>query len=257
MFRHNKKRLKLSNFLLWRKPKSNSKWIRFIEEHIQKEKTMSNDLMLDVGQANELKLALRRNDWTNDEVKRLGEGNLLSGVKAVLNGIAKIKPVSEDATRFITINETTIAVNLGASPNLPFNGAMVEQHVGEGWVIVNKRAGGLYVNGHKVGLYLSKRQKGGKWLKGHELREELAGKPVLNANILDTLYQSPHLIPEEWKKDEDGKIHYIFFWGTIYRDSGDRLYVCYFCFDDGVWGRDYVWLDGDWFGFSPTASLAS
>ena len=99
-----------------------------------------SEIMLDVGQANELKMAFMRNDWTNDEVKRLSEGNLLAGVRAVLSGTAKIKPVNEDANRFVTLNETTIAVNRGAAPNLPFNGAVVEQHVGEGWSILEKRA---------------------------------------------------------------------------------------------------------------------
>ena len=219
---------------------------------------MSEDLMLDVGQANELKMGFRRNGWkTNEEIKRLSEGSLLAGVLSVLNGTAKIKPLTEDATRWVILNETTVVVYLGASPNLPFDGAKVEKHIGEGWAIVEKRADGLYINGHKVVLHLSKRQKDGKWLKGYELREELTGKPVLNANILDALYQNPHLIPEEWKKDEDGNVRYIFFWGTIYRDSNAHLYVCYLCFIDGVWDRLCHWLDYDWRGSYPAALLAS
>ena len=184
-----------------------------------------SEIMLDVGQANELKMAFMRNDWTNDEVKRLSEGNLLAGVRAVLSGTAKIKPVNEDANRFVTLNETTIAVNRGAAPNLPFNGAVVEQHVGEGWSILEKRADGLYLDWKKIVLFLSKRQKNGKWLKGYELREELTDKPVLNANILDSILINTHLIPEDWKKDENGNIRYVFFWGSIFRNSGRGLCV--------------------------------
>ncbi|HEY4507246.1 MAG TPA: hypothetical protein VJH71_03780, partial [Candidatus Paceibacterota bacterium] len=120
--------------------------------------------------------------------------------------------VIEDTTRVITLNSTTIAVNLAATPKLPFNGAEVEQHIGEGWAIVEKRTDGLYVNGRKVALHLSKRQQNGKSLKGYDLRDELTGKPVLNANLLDALADNTHLIPEDWKKDENDNTRYIFFW---------------------------------------------
>ena len=77
----------------------------------------------------------------------------------------------------VTLGPTTIAVNLVASPRLPFNGAEVESHIGEGWVIVEKRADRLYLNGRKFVLYLSRRQQNGKSLKGYELREELTVSP--------------------------------------------------------------------------------
>ena len=161
-------------------------------------------------------------------------------------------------TRVIVLNPTTIAVNLAATPKLPFNGAEVEQHIGEGWAVVEKRPDGLYVNGRKVILHLSKRQLGGKQLKGHELRDELTGKPVLNANLLDALYDSPHLIPEDWKADENGNTRYIFFWGSIFRDAYGNLCVRYLYFDVGVWYRYYAyWLDYGWLGRRPAALLAS
>ncbi|MEK7560130.1 MAG: hypothetical protein AAB522_02430 [Patescibacteria group bacterium] len=209
------------------------------------------------GLVHEIEMAMDRvGGWNSALVKKLSTGENLSIVREFLLGQISFKPISEDHSRFITINETTITVNLGASPNLPFSGAEVAEHVGEGWVIVEKRLDGLYINGRKVVLHLSKRQKDGKRLKGHELREELTGKPVLNANILDALYQNPHLIPEEWKKDENGNIRYIFFWGTIYRDSGSGLCVRYLCFDVGVWCRSYGWFDGGWGGRYPAVLLA-
>lgn len=210
------------------------------------------------GLAHDLEMAMDRvGRWNSALVKKLCGGDNLHFVREFLLGQMRMTPISEDATRFITLNETTIVVNLGASPTLPFNGATVENHIGKGWVIVEKRPDGLYINGHKVSLHLSKRQMCGKWLKGHELREELTGKPVLNANILDALYQNPHLIPEEWKKDEDGNIRYIFFWGTIYRASDDRLCVRCLCFHGGAWYRDYSWLGDVWSGDRPAALLAS
>lgn len=49
-----------------------------------------SELMLDVDQAGELKAAFRRGDWTNAQIKRLSEGDLLAWVLLVLEGRAEI-----------------------------------------------------------------------------------------------------------------------------------------------------------------------
>jgi len=210
------------------------------------------------GQTHQLMEALEAKGFTPEEITKLGQsGELLARFRSVLNGLAKIKPVSEDAARVITLNEITIAVNLAATPKLSFSGAEVEVHIGEGWAIVEKRADGLYVNGRKVILYLSKRQMKGKQFTGHELREELTGKPVLNANLLDAIADNPHLIPEDWKKDDNGNTRYIFFWATIYRNSNGVLSVRYLCFNGSDTTTRCYWLVGDWFVDYPAVLLAS
>ena len=210
------------------------------------------------GLVHELEMAMDRVGlWNSALVKNLCCGENLRIVREFLLGQISFKSVSEDATRFIIINETTIAVNLGVTPDLPFNGAEVVEHIGEGWVIVEKRPDDLYINGRKVVLHLSKRQKNGEWLKSHELREELIGKLVLNANVFDALYQNPRLIPEEWKKDENGNTSFIFFWGTIFRGSDGRLYVRCLYFHGGAWCWHCRWLGYDWDGHYPAALLAS
>lgn len=52
-----------------------------------------SDLMLDVGQANELKLAFRRADYEASQVKSLCEGDILTQVRQVLLGNARIVPI--------------------------------------------------------------------------------------------------------------------------------------------------------------------
>lgn len=159
--------------------------------------------------------------------------------------------------RWKTVNATTIMVNLGMAPRLPFDTATIEWHRGEGWVRVQKRKDGLYVNGRKVVLHLSEHQKNGT-LKGHEFRDELTGKPVLNANLLDALFENTHLIPEDWKKDEAGNILFIFFWGSGFRDpDAGLLCVRCLCFRDGSWHRRYYWLGHVWDDRCPVALLAS
>jgi len=53
----------------------------------------NNDLMLDVSQAEELKFAFRRNNWTNKDIKVLSEGDILGKVLKVIKGQAEIKPI--------------------------------------------------------------------------------------------------------------------------------------------------------------------
>lgn len=158
--------------------------------------------------------------------------------------------------RIKVLDKNTVLINLGASPKLPFEGATVEWHYGEGLVQMQKRKDGLYVGDKKVVLTFSERQQNGKTIQGHELREELTGKPVLNANIMDTLLAHPHLIPEDWKKDANGNTIYIFFWATGYR-LGGLLCVRFFFWVGGKWYSLYGNLDFRWGASSPAASLTS
>jgi hypothetical protein len=185
-----------------------------------------NDLMLDVGQAAELKLAFRRNGWNNAEIKTLSKGGILTDVLKVIKGQAEIKVIER-------------LIDCDANPFIP-NGWSVEEH---------KKGGMFKFNPEKISLYLSKKQKKGS-IGGYDLRKELSYKPVMNANVLDYLLAHPELIPEKWK----GK--YIFFWGTIYRDSVGNLNVRCLRWGGSLWRWRYTWLV---FGFNSddSAALAS
>ena len=193
-----------------------------------------SDLMLDVGQANELKLAFRRADFNNDDIKRLCEGDVLTSVRSVLRGHASIAVIEH-------------LIDCDADPFLP-NGWKVEEH---------QKGGQWKFDPKGVEFFLSNSQKGGKVIEGNKLRKELAKKPVFNANVLDYLAANPHLIPEEWKKDEQGNTRYIFFWGTIYRNSGGNLCVRYLYWSGDRCHWNYRWLDGGWNDSNPAAVPAS
>jgi hypothetical protein len=185
-----------------------------------------NDLMLDVSQAAELKLAFRRNGWNNAEIKTLSEGDILADVLKVIKGQAEIKI-------------TELLIDCDAAPFIP-----------DGWSVEAHKKGGMFkFNAEKISLYLSEKQKKGS-TKGNDLRKELTNQPVLNANVLDYLLAHPELIPEKWK----GKC--IFFWGTIYcRSDGDLCVRCLH-WDGSRWGWRYGWLAFD-FGSGSPAALAS
>lgn len=181
-----------------------------------------------VGQMNQLGDALEIAGFTPDDVTKLRTSPQLATFKQVLLGHAEIKPFEH-------------VIDLDANPFCP-GGLTVEEH---------QKGGTFRWDPTKVQLYLSKPQSKGKLIGGHDLRKDLAGKPVLNACLLDYLLAHPHLIPEEWK----GKA--IFFWGTIYRDSGGGLFVRYLYWRGGQWQSSYVWLDFVWHDFYPAALRAS
>ncbi|MCX6779329.1 MAG: hypothetical protein NTU97_03805 [Candidatus Magasanikbacteria bacterium] len=117
-----------------------------------------------------------------------------------------------------------------------------------GWQVEeHKRDRQFLFDPTKVGLFHSPKQKNGKVISGHDLRQELKDKPVLNACVLDYLLAHPEPIPESWK----GK--YIYFWGTIYRRADGDLYVRFLYWDDGRWDWNYFWLGYGWSGHGPAA----
>ena len=189
---------------------------------------MSEELTLDVGQANEIKLAARRGGWTNADLKRLSEGNMMARLLPVVRGKADIAYPKH-------------LIDCDVDPFVP-DGWLVEKHI---------KGGQLSFDPTKVKLWLSKVQTKGGVIEGNKLRKELKGQPVLNACILDYLLAHPELIPEEWK----GKA--VFFWGTIYRDSNGNLYVRCLYWDDEQWSWRSFWLDGGFGGSNLAAVSAS
>ncbi|NUM25051.1 MAG: hypothetical protein HUU49_00330 [Candidatus Buchananbacteria bacterium] len=188
---------------------------------------MGTELMLDVGQANEIKLAAVRAGATNTDLKRLSEGDMFTRILPVLRGLGEVT-----ITKYI--------VDLDADP-MVYRDWKVEEHI---------KGGQFEFDQVKVGLHLDEEQKEGGVIIANKLREKLKGQPVYNANLLDFYLAHPNLIPDEWK----GKV--IVFWGTIYRNSRDRLLVrCLFCLND-KWSWIYRQLDCDRFGTPAPAAVA-
>ncbi len=129
--------------------------------------------------------------------------------------------------------------------------------VPDGWSVEEHRKGGLLeFDPAKIELYLDRRQKSGK-IVGHYFRQKLVDKPVLNACVLDHLLANTALIPGDWKRDEQGRTRYIYFWGTVYRDSIAYQRVRYLCWSGGRWQWRSGELDRGWHDRGPAAILAS
>ncbi len=182
-----------------------------------------------VGQMNQLGDALEAAGFTAEEVTKLRSfPGLLANIKKVLAGTSKIVAV-------------THVIDCDANPYVP-----------QGWTVEEHKKGGMFEwNLDKVRLHLSPNQKDGKVIQGHKLREELVNEPALKANVLDYLLAHQELIPEEWK----GK--YIFFWGTVYRDSDGCLCVRYLCWGGGRWVWGCRWLGAGFGDDNPALLCAS
>ena len=188
-----------------------------------------------VGLAHKVCLAAEEQGWTPERLNALAENStLFSQMLQVQLGFAEVKLVEH-------------IIDLDADPFTP-GGWKAEKHI---------KGGPFKWDPAQVQFYLSPNQQNGRIIGGEKLREELADKLVFNANLLDYLLKNPHLIPEEWKKDEQGRTRYIFFWGTEYRRSdGDRCVRC-LCWHGGGWRWGCDWLGIDWGVRSPAALRAS
>ncbi len=145
-------------------------------------------------------------------------------------------------------------IDCDANPFIPRHDWSVETHT---------KGGQLAFDPNKIEFYLLPNQHNGDAINGNQLRKELANKPVLNANVLDYLLAHQYIIPEDWKredqkKDERGVACYIFFWGTIYRETFGNLGVRFLCWKDECWNWGYDCLNkDDWDLLSPAAVSAN
>jgi hypothetical protein len=79
----------------------------------------------------------------------------------------------------------------------------------------------------------------------------------LDAKVFQTLWENQHLIPASWKESTNGNTAYVFFDGTILRDSDGDRYVLYLYWRRGEWDWIYYWLGNEWHANRPSAVLAS
>lgn len=129
-------------------------------------------------------------------------------------------------------------IDLDADPFVPHESWKVEEH---------RKGGQFRWESTKVRLHWSRNQTSMSSIEGNELRVEIRGQSVYNANLLDYLLKNNHLIPEEC---EDKR---VFFWGTIYRNSDVRLCVRCLCSDGDRWYSFYRSLNAPWDDDHPAA----
>lgn len=180
-----------------------------------------------IGQMNQLGDALEGAGFAPEHVTQLHNSQLLPDFKQVLLGYAEVRTLRHviDCT--------------------------VEPLISGDWTI-EKHEGLWQIEWpEQVGLFLSDDQKNRNAILGYKLLEELEGKSVLNACVLDWLLDHQEFIPKEWKKDS------IFFWGTIWLDKDDVPHVQGLVWSDTKWVRTYRWIRSDFRYGNPVAVRVS
>ncbi len=174
------------------------------------------------GQVHQLANALERAGFTADDLRVLGQSNKLPDVLKAIRGHGAVD-------------------DLGTNPSVSWGRVVVE----------HSRGGKFEWDPSRASLYLSRDQQDDKNVRVGQLREELAGKQVANANVLDYLLAHPELIPYQW-------IHRrILFSGTLYRYVGGSSYVrcLYFSGIDKRWTETERFLGDVVHGIGDTTLL--
>lgn len=135
--------------------------------------------------------------------------------------------------------------------------------IGDGWSILNDETDARSIALTELDLtkvqQVTMLKDGETYVKGEEKLKRLKASDYirLDADIFLTLWENQHLIPESWKEKVNGNTRYIFFDGTVLRDSGGDRCVLYLYWSDGAWRWFVGWLGLDWIDDSPSAVLAS
>lgn len=188
---------------------------------------------------------LREDQFTSEEITNFRAHGNLRAFRGVIRGTHEIRPINH-------------MIDLSVPCKLPFPEALSFSPVKTGIVKLERRGDDLCLDGKKIELFLSEKQKGGSYIVGHDLWNELEARGGnLSASVLDHLEAHPELWPESWKKDAQGNTIYVFFWDDIFRLSDGYLHVRYGGWVGGKVVSYFYWLDNLWDVRGPAASLAS
>ncbi len=131
----------------------------------------------------------------------------------------------------------------------------------KGWKTKIHTPGAYFpLNPDEIKFYLTESQKRDKIVTGYEIQKELVGKTVLNTNVLDYHLLNQDYISNDWKKkDAEGSILYVFFWGITFVNPNNQEYVRCIYFDENMqkYSSFYYPLCRGFYKNDPAAVLAS
>ncbi|HWP61706.1 MAG TPA: hypothetical protein VN495_03815 [Candidatus Paceibacterota bacterium] len=150
------------------------------------------------------------------------------------------------SARVTALGPKALRVNLRSLPRAPFLGARALTPRAYGSVLVVNRRGQLYVDGGKVSLHFDTKQLRDKTISGTDLAVALVDKQTLHPNILDALLAHPHMIPEAFKTDAEGRPIFLYFWGCVFESASHQPCVRYVYWDGLSWRPFHRWLSDQW-----------
>lgn len=155
------------------------------------------NIVFDVEQATMIKAQfnLKGATWTEEDLRRLCEGDIIRCIHKVLNGKARI------------IDGDDTLLNCDTDPKIPVS-CTIENH---------EKKGQLLWDPGKITLHEIKFGEGDITLGDTFNRELSVDRQVLNINVRHYLLQRKYLIPKEWKG------YTVLFPGTLLRYATDTL----------------------------------
>ncbi|MBP9856117.1 MAG: hypothetical protein KBC48_02320 [Candidatus Pacebacteria bacterium] len=187
------------------------------------------------------KIARQQHDW----FRRIREGSLDPEKVLLVHGLmqdfadGKIPqlPGVIRGTHEIKAIDNVIDLAIPGKPALAGSKLRIHYAVdsGENVVKVEKGEDGVFVDGNKLHLFYSELSR--EDATGHDLQKEVEARGnTVSSNLLDYFESNPSMWPEEWKKnDNKGDPLCVCFWGDIFEDYNQFLYVRL-----GFWDRDQV-----------------
>ena len=185
----------------------------FLGTVLHKRRLTMSDLMLDVGQANQLKLVLRKADWSSADVNALCTEEKLREILFVIRGTGEV------------IVEKHF---IDCSADAPF------MRYCAGGPKMHQKGDILEWDPEKIRLWKPKLHSSDQGIELEDLNSQLADKIVLNACVFGDLMKHTEFIPKSWKGLE------VFFVGTIYPDPNPVLNGA------GIVARGIHYTDGQW-----------
>jgi hypothetical protein len=91
----------------------------------------------------------------------------------------------------------------------------------------------------------------GESIIGKTMQSRLSGKSVLPYQVLEFMLDHPELVPDEFRSGDA-----IHFWGTIFEDDEENLYVPYIYWNDYVFDDGLTSIQAMWTLNMPAAILA-
>ncbi len=170
------------------------------------------------------------------------------------------KKLGIEFTKFLKNGGRALMMHTG---KLPFIGDFDPVFIGEGWKIITKDCDSrendlpeLDLSQVRFEFCLEGEET---YTSGEERLKRLKAMKHttrLGGRSFKTCWENRALLPESWKKDEQGNTRYVFFDGLILEDPHGRRCSLFLCWGGGRWNGDYYWLDDGRDGGYPSAVLA-
>jgi hypothetical protein len=202
------------------------------------------------GAAHQLAITVAKVGWEIADFTTLTQSEEKSAqVLLFLRGEADLIPKTKPAVAAAEPSVTTV---------LNFSGDFDPVFVGKDWKVLTDTDNGIGIDLTKVRFETCLKEDEA-FTTGEErlIRLKTTNHGSLGGKAFKACWENRHLLPDSWKKDENGNTRYIFFDGLVLQSPGGSRCTLYLYWDGGGWDWYYGWLGSDRYANDPSAVLAN